>query len=97
MTDELIHPGEILSDEFLHPLGISQVRLASDLGVPCRRINEIVRGKRAITAETALLLARYFGTSPEFWMNLQVHFDLQRSSLRLADRLSRVRARTAVA
>lgn len=97
MSHEPIHPGEVLSEEFLKPLEISQVMLAADLAVPYRRINEIVRGKRAITAETALLLARYFGTSPEFWMNLQVHFDLQRSSRRIKEKLDRVRARPAVA
>lgn len=82
-VDDLIHPGEILSEEFLGPLAIGQTQLAADLGVPFRRINEIVRGRRSITAETALLLATYFGNSPEFWMNLQVHHDLERSALTL--------------
>ena len=92
MDDDLIHPGEILGEEFLKPLGISQTRLAADLGVPYRRINEVVRCKRAITAETALLLARYFNNSPEFWMNLQVHFDLQRSARQVQGKLERVRS-----
>ncbi|MBM4396920.1 MAG: HigA family addiction module antidote protein [Deltaproteobacteria bacterium] len=72
-----IHPGEILAEEFLAPLGMSQYRLAKGIGVPPRRINEIVHGIRAITADTALRLARFFGTSPEFWVNLQTHFDLE--------------------
>ena len=72
-----IHPGEILNEEFLAPLGISQYRLARDIHVPPRRINEIVKGLRAISADTALRLARYFGTSEPFWLNLQSHFDLQ--------------------
>lgn len=72
-----IHPGEILDEEFLKPLAISQYRLAKDMGVPPVRINEIVHGKRGITADTALRLAKFFGTTAEFWMNLQVHFDLE--------------------
>lgn len=71
-----IHPGEILNEEFLAPLGISQYRLAVDLGVPPRRINEIVLGRRGISADTALRLAHYFGNSGEFWMNLQSRYDL---------------------
>jgi addiction module HigA family antidote len=71
-----IHPGEILAEEFLAPLGISQYRIAVDLGVPPRRINEIVLGRRGISADTALRLAHYFGNSGEFWMNLQSRFDL---------------------
>jgi addiction module HigA family antidote len=82
-----IHPGEILLKEFLEPLGISQYRLAKDIGVPPRRINEIVHGKRAVSADTALRLARYFGTSDRFWMNLQTHYDLDVARDRLADRL----------
>ena len=70
-----IHPGEILLEEFLEPMGISQYRLAKSLSVPARRINEIVHGKRAITADTAIRLARYFGTSPQLWMNLQAASD----------------------
>jgi addiction module HigA family antidote len=71
-----IHPGEVLLEEYLKPLGISQYRLAKDTSVPPRRINEIVHGKRAITADTALRLARYFGTSERFWLNLQTRYDL---------------------
>ena len=71
-----IHPGEILDEEFLKPLAISQYRLSKDIGVPPVRINEIVHGKRGITADTALRLAKFFGTTAEFWMNLQIHFDL---------------------
>ena len=72
-----IHPGEVLQAEFLEPLALSQYRLAQDLSVPPRRINEIVHGKRAITADTALRLARYFGTTDRFWLNLQARFDLE--------------------
>lgn len=72
-----IHPGEVLLSDFLEPLGLSQYRLAQDISVPPRRINEIVHGKRAITADTALRLARYFGTSERFWLNLQARFDLE--------------------
>ena len=71
-----IHPGEILLEEFLEPLGLSQYRLAKGISVPPRRINEIVHGKRAVTADTALRLARFFGTSDRFWLNLQTRFDL---------------------
>jgi antitoxin HigA-1 len=72
-----VHPGEILLEEFLKPMGISQYRLAKDINVPARRINEIVQGKRAISADTALRLARFFGTSPELWVNLQAHYELE--------------------
>ncbi len=72
-----IHPGEILMEEFLEPLQISQNRLAVAIGVPPRRINEIVHGKRRITADTALRLARYFGTTDRFWLNLQTRYDLE--------------------
>jgi addiction module HigA family antidote len=72
-----IHPGEILLEDFLKPMGISQYRLAKDTNVPVRRINEIVQGKRSITADTALRLARFFGTSPELWINLQTHYELE--------------------
>ncbi|MGB5304601.1 MAG: HigA family addiction module antitoxin [Gemmatimonadota bacterium] len=82
-----IHPGEILLEEFLGPLEISQYRLAKDVSVPPRRINEIVHGVRAISADTALRLARYFGTSDRFWLNLQMRFDLEREKDRLGDRL----------
>lgn len=72
-----IHPGEVLMDDFIEPLGITQNRLAVAIGVPPRRINEIVHGKRRITADTALRLGRYFGTSAQFWINLQSHYDLE--------------------
>lgn len=84
-----IHPGEILLEEFLLPLGISQYRLAKDVCVPPRRINEIVRGQRAITADTALRLARYFRTTERFWLNLQTRYDLEVEKDRLGDRLDR--------
>lgn len=84
-----VHPGEILLEEFLKPLGISQYRLSKDVSVPPRRINEIVHGIRAISADTALRLARYFGTSDRFWLNLQTRFDLEREKDRLGDRLDR--------
>jgi addiction module HigA family antidote len=74
---DAVHPGEILLIEFLQPLGISQYRLAKEISVPPRRINEIVKGVRAITANTALRLARYFSTSDRFWLNLQSHYDLE--------------------
>src|SRR4051794_17086000 len=74
---EPIHPGEVLALDFLEPLGISQYRLAKDISVPARRINEIVHGTRAISADTALRLARYFGTSDRFWLNLQARYDLE--------------------
>ena len=82
-----IHPGEILLAEFLEPLALSQYRLAHDLSVPPRRINEIVHGKRGITADTALRLGRYFGTSAQFWLNLQTRYDLEVESDRLGQRL----------
>ncbi len=82
-----IHPGEILLEEFLEPLEISQYRLAKDISVPPRRINEIVHGLRAITADTALRLARYFGTSERFWLNLQMRYDLEVEKDRLGSRL----------
>jgi len=82
-----IHPGEILLEEYLEPLGVSQYRLAKEISVPPRRINEIVHGKRSITADTALRLARYFGTSERFWINLQTHYDLEVEKERLAGRL----------
>jgi len=82
-----IHPGEILMEEFLKPMGISQYRLAKDISVPPRRINEIVHGKRSISADTALRLGRFFGISPQFWLNLQTRFDLEIAEDVLADRL----------
>lgn len=84
-----VHPGEILLEEFLKPLGVSQYRLAKDVSVPPRRINEIVRGARSITADTALRLARFFGTSERFWLNLQTRYDLEVEKARLGDRLNR--------
>ncbi len=82
-----VHPGEVLLEEFLVPVGLSQYRLAKDISVPPRRINEIVHGKRAITADTALRLARYFGTTPRFWLNLQGQYDLDTQADLLGDRL----------
>ncbi|MXX04148.1 MAG: HigA family addiction module antidote protein [Gemmatimonadetes bacterium] len=82
-----IHPGEILKAAFLEPPGLSQYRVAVDISVPPRRINEIVHGKRAISADTALRLARYFGTTDRFWLNLQTHFDLELQKDRLGERL----------
>src|SRR6266478_1495182 len=84
-----IHPGEILREEFLSPLAVSQYRLAKEMSVPARRINEIVRGLRSISADTALRLARYFGTSERFWLNLQARYDLEVEKDRLGDRLRR--------
>ena len=84
-----IHPGEVLLEEFLKPLGMSQSRLALDIGVHPRRINEIVLRKRRVTADTALRLARYFGTSPQFWLGLQVDYDLDIAEDALGDRLER--------
>ena len=82
-----IHPGEILKEEFLEPLGLSQYRVAVDISVPPRRINEIVHGKRSISADTALRLGRYFGTTDRFWLNLQTHYDLELQRDRLGGRL----------
>jgi len=84
-----VHPGEVLLEEFLDPMEITQYRLAKAINVPARRINEIVLGKRAITADTALRLARYFGTSERFWMNLQARYDLEVEKDRLGSRLDR--------
>jgi addiction module HigA family antidote len=82
-----IHPGEILREEFLEPMGISQYRLAKDISVPPRRINEIVHGKRSITADTALRFGRFFNMSPQFWLNLQTRYDLEVTEDQLEDRL----------
>jgi addiction module HigA family antidote len=82
-----VHPGEILFEEFLKPLGISQNKVALDIRVPPRRINEIVHGKRRITADTALRLGRYFGTSPQFWLGLQMDYDIDIEEDRLGGRL----------
>ena len=92
MTRKLkrITPGEILLMEFLKPLGISQSRLARDLNVPVRRVNEIVQGKRAITPDTALRLAVYFNMTPEFWINLQSHYDLKLAKQNLLPKIERI-------
>lgn len=95
MSDEIVmppvHPGEVLAEDFLEPLGVTQHRLAVAIGVPPRRINEIVHGKRGISADTALRLARFFGTSGRFWLNLQARHDLERAGGALADTLDRIR------
>jgi antitoxin HigA-1 len=82
-----VHPGEVLLEEFLKPLGLSQNRLALNIGVPPRRVNEIVLGKRRVTAETALRLARYFDTTPQFWLGLQADYDLDVAADELGERL----------
>jgi len=86
---EPLHPGEVLYEEFLKPMGISQNRLASAIGVPPRRINEIVLMKRRITADTALRLAKYFGMSPQFWLGLQMDYDLEVAEVKMAETLER--------
>jgi len=86
-----VHPGEILLEEFLTPLAVSQYRLAKEIGVPARRINEIVHGQRRISADTALRLARFFGTSERFWINLQARYDLEVEKDRLGDALEGIR------
>ncbi len=83
-----IHPGEVLLEEFLEPMDISQYRLAKDIKVDARRINAIVHGERAVTADTALRLSRYFGTSARFWLNMQTQFDLEKQKDALGDRLA---------
>ena len=88
MKLEPIHPGEILFEEFLKPLGLSQNRLALDIRVPARRINEIVLGKRKITADTALRLAKYFNMSPDFWLGLQMDYDLDIAEDQLSDKIN---------
>jgi len=85
----LIHPGEILLEEFLNPLGISQYRLAKSISVPARRINEIVHGKRGVTADTALRLAKFFGTSDRFWINLQARYDLETEKDKIGDQIEK--------
>ena len=87
-----VHPGDILLHEFLEPMGISQNKLARDISVPPRRINEIVLGKRAITADTALRLVRYFGSSEKFWLGLQDDYDLQEASKKMGKVLNRISA-----
>jgi addiction module HigA family antidote len=84
-----VHPGEVLLEEFLEPMGLSQYRLAKDIHVPPRRINEIVHGTRGISADTALRLARYLGTSERFWLNIQAQFDLDMEYDRIGDRIER--------
>ena len=85
-----VHPGEVLMEEFLRPLGVTQHHLAVSIGVPPRRVNEIVHGKRRITADTALRLARYFGTTDRFWLNLQTRFDLEVEKDHLGDSLDQI-------
>lgn len=91
MTNKLspIHPGEVLLEEFIKPMNLSQNRLAIDIGVDARRINEIVLGKRSVTADTALRLARFFGNSPQFWLGLQTQYDLDVAEDHLGKRLER--------
>jgi len=84
-----VHPGEILMEDFLKPMGISRYRLAKSIGVPQRRIDEICAGKRAITADSALRLARFFGTDAQSWMNLQAEFELEKAEITLAKRIER--------
>lgn len=84
-----IHPGQVLLLEFLEPMGISQYRVAKDINVTPRRINEIVHGRRAITADTALRLGRFFGMEAAFWMNLQAHYDMEIAQMELRDRLEK--------
>lgn len=86
-----IHPGEVLMEDFIEGFGITQNKLAVSIGVPPRRINEIVHGKRGITADTALRLAKYFGTSAQFWLNLQTHYDLDRAEERVLDQVDAIK------
>lgn len=87
---QLVTPGEILLEEWLKPMGVSQYRLAIEIGVPPRRINEIVHGKRAITADTALRLARFFGTDAQSWLNLQSHYDMEKAQLETGKVLDKI-------
>ena len=89
MEDRLppIHPGEVLAEDFMKPLGLSQYRVAKDIGVPALRISQIVNGKRSITADTAMRLARYFGTSPDVWLRLQARYDLEVAQIKYGDRI----------
>jgi len=91
-----VHPGEVLLEEFLEPMGISQYRLAKDISVPPRRINEVVHRTRVVSADTSLRLARYFGTSERFWLNLQAQYDLDVEHDRIGDRIEREVAPRAV-
>lgn len=93
MTEKLyapIHPGEVLMEDFIEGFGITQHKLAVSIGVPPRRINEIVHGKRAITADTALRLGRYFGVEPQFWLNLQSRYELEMAQERVADQITKI-------
>jgi antitoxin HigA-1 len=92
-----VHPGEILLEEFLKPMGISQYRLAKDISVPARRINEIVHGNRALSANTALRLAKYFDMSPQFWLNLQSHYEIEVETDKIGARLNKEVHQLAVA
>lgn len=87
-----VHPGEILLEDFLKPMGITQYRLAKTIGVSQRRIGEIIAGKRSITADTALRLARFFGTDAQSWMNIQTHYDLEITEEKISDKLVSIRA-----
>ena len=82
-----VHPGEVLAEDFMKPLGLSQYRVAKDIGVPALRISQIVNGKRSITADTAMRLARYFGTSPDVWLRLQARYDLEVAKIEYGDRI----------
>ena len=86
-----VHPGEVLMEDFINGFGITQNKLAVSIGVPPRRINEIVHGKRAITADTALRLGRYFGIDPQFWLNLQTHYELELAEDRVAEQIAAIR------
>ena len=93
MTEKLyapIHPGEVLKEDFIEGFGITQHKVAVSIGVPPRRINEIVHGKRAITADTALRLGRYFGVEPQFWLNLQSRYELEMAQERVADQITKI-------
>lgn len=85
-----VHPGEVLMEDFINGFGITQNKLAVSIGVPPRRINEIVHGKRAITADTALRLGRYFGIDPQFWLNLQAHYELELAQDRLSEQIASI-------
>lgn len=84
-----VHPGEVLLEDFIKPLGLSQYRVAKDIGVPTLRITQIVRGERSVTADTALRLARYFGTSAHVWLRLQAQYDLEKAKAKIAKRINR--------
>ncbi|MGP9033482.1 HigA family addiction module antitoxin [Glutamicibacter mysorens] len=85
-----VHPGEVLMEDFIEGFGITQNKLAVSIGVPPRRINEIVHGKRAITADTALRLGRYFGIDPQFWLNLQAHYELELARDRVSEQIEAI-------